>query len=210
MSAAERENIAWSMMRAFETLARDQYTEHAPALLDAAKTSVLDRLGTLAPDDSALRSSPLGEPIEGLLAAARGDERSTLIVQALLLEQLGQVIYERVAENEIISSQGRELARDGAAAAAAIVGKAPGLIEAKIGTGDKAFDAFTETTGDVLARLDALGEAVDSLFGESFDLQFADVMGDLTGELLPVCTSELGMQRRQLMMYLTSCLMSAA
>lgn len=206
---ASKERVAWAMMRRFEALAAEQYAKHAPTLLTDEKKAVLTQLDAISPDDAPLGDSPLGEPIAGLLDAAKGEQKHTLLVQALLLEQLGALIYEAVKDNENVSEAGRALAADGAVAATATVEQAPDLVEKHIGTGDAAFDAFTSTTGDVLSRLDSLGEAVDDMFGDAFDLRFADVMGDLTAELLPVCTG-LGMQRRKLMMYLTSCLMTAA
>jgi len=206
---AKEEAVAWAMMRSFEALAAEQYAQHAPELLTDEKKAVLSALRELAPDDTPLTSSALGKPIADLIKAARGDEKSTLLVQALLLEQLGALIYEAVKEEEGVSAGGRALAAMGASAATATIERAPDLIESRIGTGDAAFDAFTATTGDVLSQLDGLGEAVDELFGEAYDLHFADVMGDLTAELLPICTG-LGMKRRQLMMYLASCLMTAA
>jgi hypothetical protein len=206
---AQEEAVAWAMMRSFEALAVEQYARHAPDLLTDEKKAVLSGLQELAPDDTPLTGSALGQPIADLVKAARGDEQSTLLVQALLLEQLGALIYDAVKDKDRVSAGGRSLATMGAAAAAATIERVPDLIENRIGNGDAAFDAFTATTGDVLSQLDGLGEAVDELFGEAYDLHFADVMGDLTAELLPICTG-LGMKRRQLMMYLASCLMTAA
>ena len=66
---ADKERVAWAMMRAFEALAAEQYEKHAPSLLTDDKKAVLEQLVAISPDDAPLRESKLGEPIAGLLTA---------------------------------------------------------------------------------------------------------------------------------------------
>lgn len=206
---ARQERIVLALLRAFEGLAARKYEEHAPDLLVPDKAPVLASLAALSPDDAVLATSALGGPAAALLEAADGDRERTLLVQGLILEQLAQLIYERVGETEGVSAAVRELGASGAAASRAVLERSPDVIAAELGEGPALFEAFTRATGQVLSRLDALGEAVDHELGAAFGLSFADVMGDLTAELLPTCIG-LGMERRPLMMYLTSCLMNAS
>lgn len=207
---AALERVLWSMMQGFETLALAQYAAHAPALATDEKRALVAQLAAAAPSDAALRATPLSAPVADLLVVAEGaDVAATLLVQGLLLEQLGRVIYERAHEVEGVSAQGRAIAASGKAAAEQALDAVPGLVERDVGRGDKLFDAFVKATAPVLSRLDALGEAVDAVFAEPFDIRFADLMGDVTAEVLPVCTA-LGVERRKLIIHFTGALMKSA
>lgn len=204
------ERVLWSMMRSFETVALKAYETHAPALASDEKRAFVARLTAAASDDAALRATPLAAPVSDLLGAAKGDGvASTLLVQGLLLEQLGRVIYERALDVQGVSAESRSLAEQGKAAAEKAVDLVPDLVEKHVGRGDKLFDAFVQASAPVLQRLDSLGEAVDAVFAEPFDIRFADLMGDVTAEVLPVCTA-LGVERRKLIIHFTGALMKSA
>ena len=73
--------------------------------LDVAK-SISPRLA-----DAALAASPLGQPIQELLQAADGaDSTATLIVQGMVLERLGQIIYKALSAQQTVSDATRALA----------------------------------------------------------------------------------------------------
>ncbi len=204
------ERVLWSMMRSFERLALAQYEAHAPMLATADKRAFVAALEAAAPNDEELAGTPLAAPIKALLVAATGkDEASTLIVQGLVLEQLGRVIYERAHEAKGVSKESLALAARGKVAAAAISEHAASLVEARIGRGEPLFLAFVKATDPVFSRIDPLGEAVDTVFAEPFDIRFADIMGDVTAEVLPTMTG-LGVERRKLIVHLTAALMKSA
>jgi hypothetical protein len=196
------------MMRAVEAKAAALYQERAPELATPDKQAVLAALETLGGPMQELQGTPLLDPLTKLLDAF-GDTRSfALFVNGLVLEQLGAALYGRLADNEAISPEGRALARHAEQVSIATRDTAAQSITSSVAA-PQVFDVFASETGEVLKRLDAFGEVLDATLGETFDIRFADVLGDLTSELLPICI-ELGMVRRKLIMHLTSAFMSAA
>jgi hypothetical protein len=201
------ELLLWALMRRFERLALERYAAHSPTLATPEKRSFVARLDALPADEQALSASELGRPVEELLVHARSaDEVATLIVQGLVLEQLGRAIY-RVAEGtDRANDATRALAAQGGIASASVTAATSARVAECVGTGEKLYAVFAERSHDVIAALDALAEPVDRVFGERFGLRFADVMGEFAAELITACTA-LGMQRRKIVAHLAGACM---
>jgi hypothetical protein len=206
LPAADLEAALFSMMKAFEALAVAVYEREAPDLCTPEKRTFVAHLATKSPNDDALNRTVLAEPVRVLLDKVAHQPHGALLVQGLVLEQLGRVIYERIQVTPLASAAGKALAKQGQTATLSVLDKIPNLVTIRIGTGDTLFAAFVQASGPVFSQLDSLGEGVDAVFGKNFDIQFAEVMGDLTAELLPMCV-ELGMERRKLVIHLTGALM---
>ena len=196
------------MMRAVEAKAATLYQRHASEFVTEDKQTVLAALEKLGAPLQDLQGTPLLEPLSNLLGVFKDTRSFTLFVNGLVLEQLGATIYGRIAENPAISPEGRALARHAEQVSIATRDAAARCIAGSVAVAD-VFDAFVSETSDVLTRLDGLGEVIDASLGEAFDIHFADLLGDLTSELLPICI-DLGMLRRKLIVHLTSAFMSAA
>lgn len=211
MTTAEqssRERQLWTVMRAVEAKTATLYQRHAVELATADKQAVLASLERLGSPLQELQGTPLLDPLTNLLGVFGDTQSFALFVNGLVLEQLGATIYGRVADNGAISPEGRALARHAETVSIATRDAAAGCIASSVAAAE-VFDTFASETGEVLKLLDGLGEVVDASLGEAFDIRFADVLGDLTSELLPICI-DLGMARRKLIVHLTSAFMSAA
>jgi hypothetical protein len=206
MNTATLEQALFSMMKAFEALAMNTYQREAPQLCTAEKQAFVKALNDHVHNDDALQQTVLAKPVRALLNDVAHQPRGALLVQGLVLEQLGRVIYERVQNTTVASEASKTLATAGQAAAMSVLDLVPALIRNTIGTGETLFAAFVDASGPVFSQLDQLGEGVDAVFGTDFDIQFADLMGDLTAELIPMCV-ELGMERRKLVIHFTAALM---
>lgn len=201
------EGLFWEIMRRFEDVALQQYRRHVPPLATAAKIDLIERLAGVAPGRAVLDQSDLAAPLGRLLSvAAKDDADATLVVQGLVLEQLGQAIYAAVSANPNVSTEGRDLAALAGQASASVTQQVPGLLTASIADADGRFAVFTEASHDLLMELDGLGDGIDRTFGAAFDLRFRDIAGELVARAVPVCTS-LGMQRRQVVSHLAGALM---
>ncbi len=204
------ELLLWTVMKQFESLAVERYRDTAPQLASAKKHELLAALRLVAADESALASTNLAQPVKSLMEAAHGkSEADTLLVQGLLLEPLGRAIYRAAGGAKDLSAEGAALASLGAAASDEVCQAVPLLIEASLGTGEKLFASFAGSTRPILSQLDVMGELLDAHFGDRLQLRFADLLGEVAGELLPACAG-LGMNRRKVVCHLTSALMSAA
>lgn len=193
----------WATLRAFEAVACANYERHAPELATSAKRAVLAELSGVAADDT----GGLASAVRELLAHADSpDAIGVLLIQGVVLERLGSVVYAHASVNSRLSESGRALAARGAAACATAMAAAATRLPSLVGDGAMLLAAFEARTGEVIRRVDALGEAVDAAFSAPLQLSFADVMGDFTAELLDACVS-LGMPRRQLIVFLTGRLM---
>jgi len=193
----------------FERVAASLYGRLAPELLTPAKQALLAGFAARA-DVPCLDGYPeLLAARDGLVAVANGPAiRDVLLVQGLILEPLASIVYRTLSEQSGVSDAGRTLAALGTASAVSVERSLRLLIENHVGRGDQLFRAFVTVTRPVLGRLDTFGEAVDEVFGEAFGLRFADVVGELGGELLPVMTG-LGVERRKLVVHLAQSLMGA-
>jgi hypothetical protein len=201
------EQLLCRILGKLESLAVQQYELKAPQLLTQDKKKLAADLLAASPDDQALLASPLAEPVQALLSAAAGaDEKSTLLVQGLLLERLGQTIYKVLSGHPSVSAATRDLAKRGYETCVRVTEAAARRIKEVLGLGETLFDTFSEVTGAVLRRLDALSDGVDRIFGSRFGLTFSEVLGEFTAELLPACTA-LGMNRRKLVCHLTGVFM---
>ncbi len=201
------ELLMWRILGKLEALALRKYESVLPLLATPAKKAVVDQLLETAPDDAALAASPLGQPIQELLQAADGaDSTATLIVQGMVLERLGQIIYKALSAQQTVSDATRALAASGWDACAAVIELATQQIKQQVGEGERLFDAFCQAADGVLKRLDGLGDGVDSLFGQRFGLTFSEVLGEFTAELLPACVA-LGISRRKLVCHLAGVFM---
>lgn len=203
----ELEDLFWAILRRFEVVALRQYDAHAALLATSAKRELVSRLVERVPQDDALEASSLGVPVRGLIdTAANDDVGTTLLVQGLLLEHLGQAIYASVTDNRHVSTESRTLAASAVAASTTVTTQVPDRIRDSIGEGEALFARFAEATSDVLAGLDALGEGVDETFGTPFALQFRDIVGEFVASVIPVCTG-LGMNRRKVVSHLAGAFM---
>jgi hypothetical protein len=201
------EQLMWGVLARLESLALAKYRKDVPELATPEKEAVVRTLQQGAPDNGPVDSSPLGPPIHDLLeAASMPGQADTLIVQGLLLERLGQIIYKVLGSHQTVSSATRSLATSGWSACTTVIGLATQRLRTIVGEGDVLFDVFSTVSESVLGRLDSLGTCVDELFGKRFGLTFAEVLGDFTAELLPACV-ELGMNRRKLICHLAGAFM---
>ncbi len=201
------EPLFWALMLKFEGLALERYSAHTPRLATDEKRSFVASLHALETDEASLAASVLAPPVEELVARARSTNAvSALIVQGLVLEHLGQAIYRVAAETERASPASRALAAAGCAASRSVTTEASAEIAAHVGTADRLYAVFADTSEHVLAALDALAEPVDEVFGERFGLRFADVMGEFAAGLVTACTA-LGMQRRKVVAHLAGACM---
>jgi hypothetical protein len=193
----ESEVLFWTLLRKFETQTLEHYRAHAPLLATADKERLVVLLSAAGCGDEALAASELAQPIETLLRCARNtDQASTLIVQGLLLERLGQAIYRLAAKTDRASEESQSLARFALAASEAVSELVSPEIARHVGTHETLYVQFATVSHDVLGTLDAVGEPVDRIFGSRFGLRFAEVVGEFAADLVGTCT-ELGMQRRK-------------
>ena len=201
------ELLLWTILRNFETLALRQYELYVPVLATAEKKTLVELLVSQAPSNNALDGTNLSSSVKDLVISASGvDEVATLIIQGLLLEPLGQTIYQTFGQQNTISSFTQNLCSIGLVANKDNRKKTIKLIVNTIGEGDKLFQIFMTVTRPVLKHLDTLGEGLDEHFHERFQISFADLIGDFVSELIPIC-AELGIDRRKLIAYLTGALM---
>jgi hypothetical protein len=203
----DQEALFWTLMHRFEARALACYRRNAPPLATAAKADVVRAAATAATAEDQLAASELARPVEALFACVADEQRtSTLLVQGLVLEYLGQSIYRIGAAAERISPATRALAAAGLAASEEVTGLALDCIATEIGTGEPAYAVFADVTHDALGALDALSEPVDRVFGERFGLRFADLLGEFTADLIGACT-RLEMPRRKVVAHLAGACM---
>ena len=203
----EDEHLFWTLMRRFETQALEHYRAQAPELATSDKARFVAAMSSAGADDDLLAASALREPIEDLLDKARNvDRTSTLIIQGMILEHLGQAIYRLAEKTDSVSEPSRRLCRQGLSASETVTPAAISQIAEHIGREQELYVVFAEVSHDVLGAMDAVGEPVDQIFGEDFGLHFADVMGEFTADLIGTCTA-LGMQRRKVVAQLAGACM---
>lgn len=191
------------MVRNFEELALERYEQSAPELASPQKRQFVRDLNELAPDNAPLHRSELNDSVQELLFLAKGKGRKeTLILQGLILERLGEAIYEAVSQSANLSPATQELAARGQALSARILESAPALISQELGTGEALFNDFVATSKSVLGHLDALGEGIDTIFSDRFEMKFSDVMGKFGSDLIQTCMG-LGFNRRKLICHMT-------
>jgi hypothetical protein len=201
------EQLVWGVLARLEKLALSKYTREVPELAIPEKKEVVRTLEEGVTDDGRVDASPLGAPIRELLeAASKPGETDTLIVQGLLLERLGQIIYKMLGSQQTVSAATLSLASKGWTACTAVINLATERVRTLIGEGEPLYQAFSDVSESVLRKLDGLGTGVDELFGKRFGLTFTEVLGNFTAELLPACV-ELGMNRRKLICHLASAFM---
>jgi hypothetical protein len=192
-------------MRMFESQALGQYGEHLAVFALPEKRALLDQLTATVPGDEVLAESELYEPMQELLASAETTHLDqTLIVQGLVLERVRHVIYRTLQASPGATATTKELAARAAPVSDEISTKASELLAERLTDG--AFQRFAELSDDVLHKLDAVGEGVDRVFGERFQLHFTEVVGEFVSDLVPVCVG-LGMDRRKVMTHLAGALM---
>lgn len=197
-----KERLFWTLMRRFERAGLEHYHAYTPDLATAAKAHLLSLLSGDACDEKLLAGSALAAPVERILAGARNEEEaSTLLIQGIVLESLGQAIYRIAANSQRVSTTSRTLSALGLTASEANSVMVLGLIRERVGTGEPLYATFADVTYDVLSELDPLADPVDQIFAEHFGLRFADIMGEFAADLITACT-ELGMQRRKVVAHL--------
>src|ERR1700756_3749354 len=105
------ELLMWRILGKLEALALRKYEAALPQLAIPEKKALVLQLLQKAPDDAELAASPLGQPIQDLLQAAdREDQTAILIVQGMVLERLGQIIYKALSAQQTVSQATRSLA----------------------------------------------------------------------------------------------------
>lgn len=207
MSAVEAE--LWAMLHAVESDTLARYTK-VSALGTPLKHDAVEALEHGTTDAPSLEEAGLQAPIEALLTAAAGDgsEDDVVLLQGFLLERLGVTIYDALARGGRLSALGAARARLARSASEEASAEAVRRLVAGTPDPQARFQRFTSRSHALFARLDALGEALDTRFAEHLDLHFADVMGDFVADLVTVCEEELGFQRRKVIVHLTGALMS--
>ncbi len=207
LQLTESETLLWTILRSFEALALQQYEKNVPSLATSQKKELIDLLVSQVPTNAALDPTSLAKPVNNLLAAATNNSAvDTLIIQGLLLEVLGQTIYENIKESDKFTADTHNLGTVGLSARKSIKEETHKLISDKIGSGDQVYQVFVNISRPVIMALDALGESLDQHFSEKFDISFSDLMGEFVAELVST-SMELGMERRKVVSYLTSTLM---
>jgi hypothetical protein len=202
-----QEPLFWTLMHRVEAHALACYQRHVPQLATADKIAVVGAAAAAATAREQLAASDRAPRVDALFACVPGDDRSaTLLVQGLVLEQLGQAIYRLGADAERASAPTRALARAGRVASEEVTRLALECIAADIGTGESLYVVFADLTYDALGALDALSEPVDRVFGERFGLRFADLLGEFTADLVGACT-RLEMPRRKVVAHLAGACM---
>jgi hypothetical protein len=206
-SQPELEQLFWSLMGTFERQAIAQYDQIFADPAIEVKRQCLALLEAWVPPGSNLARGDLQSTAVALAngTAAVTDPVDVLVIQGLVLERVRSSVYRAVAASSEVSERARELARNSAAASAAISAQCTSRFEAQVPAAER-FARFVTASDDLLHRLDAFGEQVDSTFGAQFSLRFADVVGDFTADLLPVC-SGLGMERRKVLGHLANAMM---
>ena len=205
---SQAELLLWTALKKFEILALDKYRSDVPDLAGPTKEQLVQRLTAGAPTDSALIGTKIEAPLSALLASASGrGEEKTLLIQGLVLEPLGLIIYETFGSNEAVSDTTRALCEAGTSASEAVIQQSTALIKTKIGTGETALQAFISTGAGVLKQLAGLGDGLDLYFSEPFGITFADLIGEYASELIPNCLA-LDMERRKVVAFLTASLMA--
>ena len=203
------ERLLWTALRRVESLALESYQRYVPALASPAKKEVVALLDAQVPTDEALNASALGGPIDVLCRASEtGSEGATLCVQGIVLEALGRVIYARLADSPAAGPLSRRLADIGGRAADEASRSAIVALERRLPTADERQNAFFRATGPVLACFDEVGSAVDRALGERFGLRFADLLADVTTDIIEACVG-LGLSRRKLVCHFTAAFMGA-
>jgi hypothetical protein len=201
------EALLWTILARFESLAVEQYTASAPALLTPEKLAAVALLRTRISDDEYLVGSGLEAPIDALLRSATSSrEAHVLIAQGLFLEAIGEAIYGNFRDNEATGEPTRALCERGFAASARARQIVPGLLRARIGDGDVLFQAIMTEAGPLLRSIDDLGEGIDASFLDRYGVSFADLVGDVAAELIAMCAA-LNIDRRKFVSFLTSALM---
>jgi hypothetical protein len=201
------EALLWTILARFESLAVEQYTASAPALLTPEKLNAVALLRTRVPDDEYLICSGLEAPLVALMRSATSTRAEhVLIAQGLFLEAIGGAIYSNFRANAATSEPTRELCERGFAASARARAIVPGLLRARFGDGDSLLQAIMTEAGPLLRSIDDLGEGIDASFLEHYGVSFADLMGDVAAELIAMCI-DLGIDRRKFVSFLTSALM---
>jgi len=201
------EQLLWRILYRLEALALDRYERFAPSLAIGAKRDITRVLAKGGSDDACLKQSVLNEPFRELLdAASSRNETETLIIQGLLLERLGQIIYKVMSEQSAASAATRSLGDAGREACTAVIALAEDQLSKVVGKGEVLFDVFTAASDGVLDKLDGLGDAVNTIFGQRFGLTFSELVGEFTAELLPACVA-LGMNRRKVVCHLAGAFM---
>lgn len=206
--APDSEEILFlAMIRRFEELALEKYRRYVPGLATGEKTALVNRLTRCAPDGGELERSPLFQPMEALLkpAGAEGCE-ATLIIQGLILENFGFRIYEAIEQSPATRGLTKELSQLGRSTSQTTLSRVPSLVRQELGEKEGLFDKFIENSGEVLGQLDPLWEAAEKIFSEKFQIKFSQVLGRVTADLIKNCV-ELGINRRDLTLYLTGALM---
>jgi hypothetical protein len=199
---SHEERLLWSLLRRFERDTYGRYEAHLPALATPAKQQLIARMDTLVGSDDPLDGSDLAEPVAAVLASARSDDAaSTLLVQGLVLERLGEEIYRAAERSTGIGDASRALATEARKACEVVAAAALHRIPGQVGTGNGAYVAFADATHDILFALDGLSEPVDRIFGARYDIRFADLMGEFTADLLAACGA-LEMPRRKVIAHL--------
>ena len=203
----EQERKLWTVFAEVERLAAKQYELWAPELLVEPKKQLVEQLNAIVPHDEALANTSLQQPLRQLLAEAEGTSRlQTLFIQGLLLERLGQTTYQRMLDEQTLSEVSIPLAELGVSSSETVLDIAPPLIEKELPEGSDPYNEFVNATRGVLNTFDAVGEAVDDELSERFKIDFADLVGDFTAELIPTCC-DLGMNRREVVIHLTGAFM---
>jgi hypothetical protein len=199
----------WRVLADFEFLAADKYARNAPELLTTRKTAFVETLRSVLPAQGASEISGALEVVSRqlLMAAAATGRENTLLVQGLVLEPVGAILYETLEASPATSPDVHPMAVAGAQAGREVFAKVPALIRGSLGEGDPVFKRFSVANRVVLSHADQLGDVLERDFGAVFSIDFIDLIGQFTEELVPVCTG-LGMGRSDVLGFLASSFMN--
>ncbi|MDX1385991.1 MAG: hypothetical protein R3257_00270 [bacterium] len=204
---SEEEALLWSVFKNFETLAVQQYRQFIPEFLTSEKKNFVTKLLNCINGTIRLENSPLAKPVKHLTQSAKGqNEITTLVAQGMLLEPLGFFLYGALATNPNVSQLSRELAGEGKNICQQITQLAPEKLSTHFPDGEALFEHFINASEEVLSGIDILGEALDEIYSQKYQIHYSDIIAEFGAELIQTCV-DMGMERRKLMCHLTACLM---
>ncbi len=199
--------LFWRIMRNFEDLALRQYQALAPALANEDKRRLVARLESLAPDDALLDQSDMKDRVAALTQILAGRNcRAVLLNEGFLFELVGQAIYRHVYGAKHASDETRELCALGLAANQQTRAATMTSLRLQYPQGDDFLAALIEAAPPLLKAFVSFGEGLDKNFGDAFELNFADILGEVVGEIDEAAVA-LGADRRKLVGFLASVMM---
>lgn len=206
MPTKVEERRLWKVLQSFESLAICQYEANVPAIDTTQKRELLHMLDDQIGVEQSFDPYELDVPIKNLLKAATiCGECEVLIMQGLILELLAKALYEAIEPNEGISIARLNLCSAGITASKAVSRQVLQCLATN--NNRQQFERiFMTVSKPLFLSFSLISEDLDIYIGSKLGMSFTDVLADFVSELVPIC-SNLGIERRKTMGYLTNVLM---